>query len=253
MRPALFALIALALLATGAVLGPRAALPWSALPAVACAALAVPAVRRAPGPGARIAVLAACLLAAILTGLLWQPVMILALAAFALVARAVPGLRRTGAPLRAGRVPVPGTLACAAVTPVGLLAWHVLARPDLSDVVDAYVPAVPLALLLLGGVLFALVNAALEEVIWRGLLQDDLGALLGPAAAVAVQGASFGLAHAHGVPRGLAGVVLAGGWGVLLGWLRLRSGGLLAPILAHVVADATIATIVLLIVRGGGP
>jgi hypothetical protein len=149
-------------------------------------------------------------------------------------------------------VPVLGTLACAAVTPVGLVAWTIVARPDLTDLTSAYVPDVPIPLLLVGAVIFAVVNATLEEAIWRGILQEDLTAILGPAAAIGVQAASFGLAHAHGFPRGLAGVLLAGGWGLLLGWLRRRSGGLVAPILAHVVADATIAAIVLLMVRFSG-
>ena len=41
------------------------------------------------------------------------------------------------------------------------------------------------------------------------------------------------------------GVVLAGVWGGMLGLLRQRAGGLLAPVLAHIVADATIATILI--------
>ena len=67
---------------------------------------------------------------------------------------------------------------------------------------------------------------------WRGILQDRLVPL-------------FGLQHAWGFPRGPVGVVLAGGWAVMLGLLRRHSGGLLSPILAHVVADATIAVLVL--------
>lgn len=43
--------------------------------------------------------------------------------------------------------------------------------------------------------------------------------------------------------------MLAGGWGFLLGLLRRRAGGLLAPTLAHVFADATIAALVLLWLR----
>jgi uncharacterized protein len=65
-----------------------------------------------------------------------------------------------------------------------------------------------------------------------------------------LQAGSFGLQHAHGFPRGVIGVALAGSWAVMLGVLRHRSRGLFAPTLAHVVADATIAVLVLTIVRG---
>jgi membrane protease YdiL (CAAX protease family) len=40
-------------------------------------------------------------------------------------------------------------------------------------------------------------------------------------------------------------VTLAGAWAIGLGWLRTKGGGLLAPMLAHIVADATIAAIVI--------
>ncbi len=251
LRPGWLALASLALLAIGTVLGPGAAAPLPVAVALAAVGTAVLAAARTPGPEARIAALVACLLLAGLTGLLWQPVMILALGLLLLLAHVVPALRG-GSWAPRGRVPLLGTLACAAVTPVGLVGWLLLARPDLSDVVAAYVVDVPLPLLVLGAVLFAVTNATLEEAIWRGLLQEDLGALLPAGVVLAVQAASFGLAHAHGVPRGVAGVLLAGGWGLLLGLLRRRAGGLLAPILAHVVADATIATWVLLLVRSSG-
>jgi hypothetical protein len=55
--------------------------------------------------------------------------------------------------------------------------------------------------------------------------------------------------HVHGFPRGVSGVVLAGAWGGMLGKLRQRAGGLLAPVLAHIVADATIASIIILMAR----
>ena len=60
--------------------------------------------------------------------------------------------------------------------------------------------------------------------------------------AVLAQAVSFAVAHAHGFPRGVAGVTLAAIWAVML-------GALLAPTLAHVVADATIAAIVLFWLR----
>jgi membrane protease YdiL (CAAX protease family) len=104
-------------------------------------------------------------------------------------------------------------------------------------------------ILLVGGVGFAAINATLEETIYRGLLQDRLEPVFGGLGAVALQAVSFGLQHAHGVPRGFLGVVLTGSWAVMLGLLRRHARGLLAPILAHFVADMVVASIVVLYAR----
>jgi uncharacterized protein len=77
------------------------------------------------------------------------------------------------------------------------------------------------------------------------VIQSRLTALLPERDAIFVQALSFGAQHVHGFPRGAAGVVLASVWAIGLGMLRRRAGGLLAPILAHIVADATIAVIVI--------
>ena len=99
---------------------------------------------------------------------------------------------------------------------------------------------------ILGWVFFKPVRSALEELIWRGVMQDALGRVLGSTVlVVGLQALSFGVAHAHGVPRGPMGVLMAGSWAVLLGLLRRHAGGLLAPFVAHVVADAAIAVIIL--------
>jgi membrane protease YdiL (CAAX protease family) len=112
-------------------------------------------------------------------------------------------------------------------------------------VVQVYVPALPLPVLIVGAIGFAIVNATLEEIVWRGAIQDGLEPLFGATGAIALQAVSFGVQHLHGVPRGASGILLAGTWAVMLGLLRRHARGLLAPILAHVVADATIAIIIL--------
>lgn len=208
---------------------------------VASAALALGGFVR-PGPGAAIAIVVAALSGFAMTGLLWQVAMLLAVLVLVALAKVKPDLGSIR-PSR-GRVPVLETVFCAAVTPVALGLWLRLAHPDVSDLVRA-VPNLPLPLLAAGGAAFALINAALEEVIWRGVFQSRLAELFGSPWAIAIQAASFGITHAHGFPRGLVGVVLAGVWGGMLGLLRQRAGGLLAPVLAHIVADATIATILI--------
>jgi membrane protease YdiL (CAAX protease family) len=64
-----------------------------------------------------------------------------------------------------------------------------------------------------------------EEVLFRGALQDRLGFLLASAL--------FGLLH----PFTPAYAALAGLLGAYLGWLQLRQGNLLVPILAHALYD----------------
>ena len=199
-----------------------------------------------PGPGAAIAVLAAAICGLAMTGLVWQAVMPLAVVALMGVAKLRPQLGSVRQPL--GRVPLWGTVGCAAVTPVALTLWLRLSESDVSDIVGL-VPNVGLPLLVLGGAAFAVLNAAFEELIWRGMFQTRLTDLFGVPWAIALQAASFGVAHAHGVPRGFAGVALAGIWGGMLGVLRARTSGLLAPLLAHVVADATIAYLIISLAR----
>lgn len=236
---------ALALLGVASVLAPpRSAVVLLAL-ALTTSGIAWLTRRAAPRALRATPVLAAALLVASSTGLLWQPVMALALGLHAATAWASGGTIPPPEPGPRGHLPLWPTLAVAGVTPLGLFGWLVVAQPDLSEVIRAYVPPLPLAALILGGIAFAAINAALEELVWRGVFQRGLEAAVGPALAVVIQAVSFGVAHAHGVPSGTLGVALAGGWALLLGLLRRASGGLLAPIVAHFVADAAIAVIVL--------
>jgi uncharacterized protein len=253
-RPALAVDRAIALLALG-ILGARAvwggALVGAAelAPAIAAVMVVVVAVRIASPPARAIAALVACFLLAMHVPIPWQPVMAIALAAFVLLGRVAPGFALPPRWWAPGRVPLGWTALVGGVTPVALVGWVVLFHPNLRDVVGAYVPDFPLPVLIAGAVGFALINAALEELIWRGVLQDRLDPLFGAAGAIAISSISFGVQHAHGVPRGPIGVLLAGSWAVMLGMLRKHARGLLAPFISHVIADATIAVIVLTLAR----
>jgi membrane protease YdiL (CAAX protease family) len=96
------------------------------------------------------------------------------------------------------------------------------------------------------------VTALVEEVCFRGVL---LGSLLprGSAFAVAMSSVAFGLWHleparllarANGwratvvVP---AGVILTAVAGLFLGWLRVETGSVLAPFVAHVLVNSSSA------------
>jgi membrane protease YdiL (CAAX protease family) len=74
--------------------------------------------------------------------------------------------------------------------------------------------------------LLALAAGVGEELLFRGALQPRVG--------LALTALVFGLLHAL-TPLYL---VLAGIFGLYLGWLQARSGSLLVPILAHALYDA---------------
>jgi membrane protease YdiL (CAAX protease family) len=77
--------------------------------------------------------------------------------------------------------------------------------------------------------------AATEELVLRGVLFDAVRARSGDALAVAIGAVAFALIHVplYGAPA--LGVDLCAG--VFLGCLRVASGGVAAPLVAHVLAD----------------
>jgi CAAX protease family protein len=131
-----------------------------------------------------------------------------------------------------------------------LLGWFVLTRPDLSALIKKILPNLPLPALIFGGIVFSVVNAFVEEVVYRGVVFGGLvesGHSL--AAILPLQAVAFGAIHMGGFPSGWIGVGLASIYGFLMGLIRLRSGGLLAPWAGHVLTDLVIVTIVFLTVR----
>ena len=94
-------------------------------------------------------------------------------------------------------------------------------------------------------------NAAVEEAAYRGVVLHALGkARITAPAAVVLQAAAFATLHFQaGFPRGVAGVGLTFVYGLVLGELCRRAGGLMAPFITHVLTDLVIVTIVLALVR----
>jgi membrane protease YdiL (CAAX protease family) len=77
--------------------------------------------------------------------------------------------------------------------------------------------------------------AAAEELVLRGVLFEALGTRFGDVVAVVATALLFGVIH---LPLyGAAALPLDLCAGVLLGCLRVASGGVTAPLLAHVLAD----------------
>jgi membrane protease YdiL (CAAX protease family) len=150
-------------------------------------------------------------------------------------------------PLRLGRLTrtdVLSILGLALVSAIFLLAFRALMPPH-QFLGNQLITEIPVWLLALAGVVFATANAAVEEMLFRGAILHHLGYAFGVWPAVALQAVAFGLLHLHGYPYGPIGVALATIYGLLLGAVRLRSHGLLAPWLAHVVADSVIFVFIL--------
>ncbi len=90
--------------------------------------------------------------------------------------------------------------------------------------------------------LFALANAFAEEAIFRGIMQSALDRAFGRKSVVLIlQASSFAAFHfVSGFPNGYTGYLMALIYGIMLGYLKKRSGGLLAPYSTHVMADLAI-------------
>lgn len=158
-------------------------------------------------------------------------------------------LRKSVLWLRPGRVGLDIwliVLLVVVVSSAALLVWTLICRPDLGPSRDN-IPTMPLWLLPLAGVAFALVNSAVEEAIFRGIFLQALDSAVGVGIiSLVIQAVIFGWLHYSevGFPKGLAGVIMASVYGFFLGYLRYRSRGMLAPWLAHAGTDITVFTIV---------
>ena len=90
--------------------------------------------------------------------------------------------------------------------------------------------------------LFAFLNSFAEEITYRGVLQTALLEGFGNyILAIVFQATAFAALHFEvGFPNGSIGYILTFIYGIILGYLRKLSNGLLAPILCHIIADLII-------------
>lgn len=112
----------------------------------------------------------------------------------------------------------------------------------LDQVIDQ-AQRIPWWLFPIAALVFAILNSAAEELIYRGIVLQAL-LPLGTVTAVVLGSLAFGAIHLNGIPSGWWGVAMASVYGGALGWLRIRSDGLAAPVLVHLAADVVIAYIV---------
>lgn len=135
--------------------------------------------------------------------------------------------------------------AVAVVSVVGLVVWQTLFNGELPDTYRDLAESVPWPVAAIGGLGFMILNGGIEDSIFFGVLLTPILQYFPQKWAIFLIALAFGAAHLHGVPNGLVGVILAGAWAVMLAYLRIRTKGMLATYLAHVVADATIIAMLL--------
>ncbi|MDE0375088.1 MAG: CPBP family intramembrane metalloprotease [bacterium] len=165
------------------------------------------------------------------------------------VAWRLPWLREAVEWRRAGSCKLRQGAAAAAVGLVAglaLWAWYERRPEQLADIVDITRDWSIWTVASLG-LLAAVVNAVVEEAVYRGIIQGSLERVLRSGATTLVmQAAVFAALHyPTGILQGLAGVGLAFLYGLVLGLLRRRSRGLAVPVIAHTVTDLVIVGIVL--------
>jgi membrane protease YdiL (CAAX protease family) len=134
---------------------------------------------------------------------------------------------------------VAATLVVMILSSLALLVFHAAVQPD----VRSYRAALQLDTLggvVLAGVVFTVVNASLEELVFRGVLFDALRSQWGVWFTLIATAVLFGLGHLRGYPPGPLGACLAALFGFVMGALRVWTGGLALPMVAHMCADATI-------------
>jgi len=154
-------------------------------------------------------------------------------------------LRRTAPRLAIGRLggwPLAYAAVLALITTSVLLSFQALVRPDMKELA-LKLPVVLFGNLLIAGIIFSVVNAVLEELIFRGILWNLISDEWNQGTALVVTAVLFGAGHLQGYPPGAMGAIMAGIYGIMLGVLRWWTGGLGLTIACHVFADATIFSI----------
>ena len=179
----------------------------------------------------------------------WPFYKVTPLVVYAVVIGVSQHLRKSLLWLRRGRLGVDIWLlvSLAVVVSTGaMVGWKLICKPDLGPS-RANIPPMPLWLLPLAGVAFAMLNSAVEEAVFRGVLLQALDSALGAGTvSLVIQALFFGWLHYSevGCPKGLVGVAMASVYGLFLGYLRYRSRGILAPWLAHTGTDIAVFAMV---------
>src|SRR5256886_5287597 len=120
----------------------------------------------------------------VLSGVRYFPLVLgLSLLSYAGVVRGVPWLRGTATWAQWGSFDATVrflSVAAWLLAAAALFSWYLLLRPNVADIVETFVPDQPLGLLIVGGLIFSMLNAAVEEGAYRGVILHALDRSLGP-------------------------------------------------------------------------
>src|SRR5439155_5570931 len=97
-----------------------------------------------------------------------------------------------------------------------LVFFHPTAQPDVHSFRAAF-SLDSLGGVVMAGVVFAILNASLEELVFRGLLFDALQSQWGVWVTLIATSVLFGLGHLRGYPSGSSGACLAALFGFVMG------------------------------------
>lgn len=177
----------------------------------------------------------------------WPFKILAPLIVYGLIVVIVPPLRGSTNWLKKGNLDpkmIRLVIAVAILSAGALVGWVVLLKPDISHHIEM-VPALPIWAYPIAGVGFAVLNAVMEEAVFRGVVMEAAERAVGPGPwSVVIQAVPFAAFHYQaGFPNGLSGVAMTFVYGIMLGTLRRVSGGMLAPVLAHIFADLAIFSI----------
>ncbi len=120
-----------------------------------------------------------------------------------------------------------------------LVAWSELDAPTIYEQATQLL-FVPRDFWIPAAIGFAVTNATVEEVLFRGAIWQGLRSQLPLWATIGITSVLFAILHLFGFPSGPIGMMMVFVWGIALGFLRERTRGMLAPIVAHVGADLAI-------------
>jgi membrane protease YdiL (CAAX protease family) len=184
----------------------------------------------------------------------WPFHLLAPLVAYAAVVRILPVLRDSTNWMKTGtmdRKIVRLIIAVSLLSSITLVGWVVLTNADIGRHLSM-MPELPVWCYPIAGLGFAILNATMEEAVFRGAVMDALDRALGYGhASVGIQAILFGAYHyLAGFPNGASGLVLTLIYGILLGILRRLSKGMLAPLMAHIAADLTIFAVLLVYLIG---
>lgn len=136
------------------------------------------------------------------------------------------------------------SLLVTALSILGVLLWFLILKPSLEQT-PFHLPLLSKPLLVLFLILFSAVNAFAEEFLFRGVALEALMISQAPWIANLLQAIAFGFLHYAGFPFGFVGMIMGFLFGLMMGYLRLRTRGLLSPWMAHFITDLGIAALFL--------